>query len=194
MVSAILLTTGTSLATVSVVPYIKNILRGKTKPRLVSWAVWSILLGLTAAVSWQEGQTSSAVLSTASALACAAVVILAYGRTALGLTRLEAYTLLGSLLGIGMWLIFDNPMLVLVTALCVDAIAYIPTFVNGWKNPGHESLSSFLISAAGASLVLITAVIEQDSSQGLVYPIYSVLFASIMIGILLIRGRASSLD
>ena len=187
MVATALLTTGASLVTLSIVPYIKDIVRGKTKPRVISWAIWTLLLALTAVVSWQEGQMASVVLSAASSVACFIVVLLAIRHTTIELNRLEHFTLIGALVGVGLWLMFDDPMLVLMTTITIDAIAYLPTFANGWNKPHHESLGMFVISAIGSGLVLIAAFLAHASSQGLVYPVYSVVFGSIMIGILLTR-------
>lgn len=187
MVPTVLLTTGTSLATLSIVPYIRDIVQGRAKPRVISWAVWTLLLGLTAIVSWREHQVSSAVLSAASTVGCFVVVLLAVRHTSLTLTRLERFSLFGAVIGVGMWLLFDDPMLVLMTAITVDAVAYLPTFVNGWRNPHHESMSMFVTSAIGSSLVLQAAVLAHATSRGLVYPVYSLVFGSIMIGILVAR-------
>lgn len=191
MVPVVLLTAGTSLATLSTFAYIKDILKGKTKPRVTSWAVWTLLLGLMATVSWQEHQISSAALAGASTFGCFVIAVLAARYTRLEFTRLEHYSLLGAGLGIALWLLFDNPMLVLLTAVTVDAIAYLPTFVNGWRNPHHESMTSFFMGAFGSGLVLIAALLDHASSQGLIYPLYSAVFGSIMVGILLTRRQKS---
>lgn len=189
MVSTILLTTGTSLVTLSIVPYIKDILQDRAKPRVISWAIWTLLLGLMAVVSWQEGQISSAVLATASTLACLTVSLLAVRYASMNFTYLERWSLFGAAVGIALWLLFDNPMLMLAAAITVDAIAYLPTFVNGWYNPYHESMSMFATSAIGSWLVLLAALLGHTTLHGLVYPLYSVTFGSIMIGILLTRRR-----
>jgi ABC-type cobalamin transport system permease subunit len=189
MVAAVLLMTGTALATFSVVPYIKSIVRGKAKPRAISWAIWTLLIGLMAVVSWQQHQLSSAVLSTASAIGCLIVTLLALRHVRFEPTRLERYTLLGAAIGIVLWLLFDNPMLVLTAALTVDSIAYIPTYVNGWRNPYHESMTMFIISAFGSGLVLLAAVLDRAAMSGIVYPLYSVIFGSIMIAILMTRRQ-----
>jgi cation transport ATPase len=80
-------------------------------------------------------------------------------------------------------------MLVLLTAMAVDGIAYLPTFVNAWHNPNHESMSMFVISAVGTSLVVVAAVLAHATSRGLIYPLYSLVFGGIMIGILLSRRQ-----
>lgn len=187
MVVTALLTAGSSLVTLSVLPYIKDIIRGRAKPRFVSWAIWTVLLGLTSIVSWQEGQIASAVLATASALACLSVTLLALRHVSLEMTRMEYFTLVGAAIGIVLWLIFDDPMLVLLAAVTIDGIAFLPTYINGWRNPHHESLTMFIVSGVGSSLVLIAAIIAQATSSGFVYPIYSVTFTGIMVGILLAR-------
>lgn len=187
MVPTVLLTTGTSLATLSTLSYIKHIVQGKSKPRMITWAVWSVLLGLTAIVSWQAHQISSAVLSGVSAIGCFTIVLLTVRFVSFRLTRIERFTLLGAVIGVILWLVFDNPMLVLLTAVTVDAIAYLPTYINGWRHPHHESMTAFVISAIGSSLVLLAAVLAHANSSGLIYPLYSVVFGSIMVGILLTR-------
>ena len=189
MVPTVLLTAGSSPVTISAVPYIKDIVRSKAKPRFISWAIWAVLLGLTAIVSWQEGQVASAILSTASASVCFAVAAMTIRRLSMKMTYLEYFTLFGAAIGIVLWLVFDNPMLVLLTAVSVDAIAYIPTYVNGWRNPHHESLAMFALSVAGSSLVLIAAVVSEAASSGLIYPIYTVTFGMAMVGILFARRR-----
>ncbi len=192
MVSAVLLTTGTSLAIFSTVPYIKDIVQGKAKPRMVSWAVWALLLGLTAIVSWQQHQISSAILSGTSMVACLIVTILAARHASFKLTRLERYSLVGALIGLGLWLILDNPMLVLVAAAAVDIIAYLPTYINGWHNPHHESMSMFVTSASGSGLVLLAAILAHATPYGLIYPLYSTIFGGIMVGILLTQRQRNT--
>lgn len=189
MVSAVLLTTGTALSVFSTVPYIKDIIQGKTKPRMVSWAVWALLLGMTAIVSWQQHQISSAVLSGASTIGCLVVTVLAVRYASLRLTRMELYSLFGALVGLVLWLVLDDPMLVLIAALVVDGIAYLPTYVNGWRNPRDESRSAFMMSACGSGMVLLAAVLAHAAPIGLIYPLYSTVFGGIMIGILLMRRQ-----
>ena len=186
---ATLLVTGTGLTTASVVPYIKDIIRGKTKPRIVSWAIWTVLLGIAATVSFQERQMASAVLATSSAIACFTISLLALKHVEWGITRLERITMLGAAIGLVLWVVFDDPMLILASTITVDAIAYIPTFKNGWSNPHHESLMMFAISALGGGLVLLSAILDHASIHGIAYPLYSLVFAMIMSGILMWRRR-----
>jgi hypothetical protein len=191
MVPTVLLTTGTSLVTLSTLPYIKDIVRGKVRPRFMSWATWTMLLALTAIVSWQEHQLSSAALAGASTVCCFVIALLAARYTRFEFTRLERYSLLGVGLGVTLWLVFDNPMLVLLTTITIDAIAYLPTFVNGWHNPHHESIISFFMGAFGSGFVLLAALLSHATSQGIIYPLYSAVFGSIMVGILLSRRHKS---
>ncbi len=184
---ATLLITGTSLTTASVVPYIKDIIHGKTKPRIVSWAIWTVLLGIAAIVSFQERQMASAVLAGSSAVACLAISLLALKHVEWGITRLERITMLGAAIGLVLWMVFDDPLLVLMSTISVDAIAYIPTFKNGWTNPHNESLTMFIVSALGGGLVLLSAILDHATIHGIAYPLYSLLFASIMSGVLLWR-------
>jgi hypothetical protein len=172
-------------------------MRGKAKPRVISWIIWTVLLGLMAIVSWQEGQLASAVTTTASTVCCGVVSLLALRHTTLRITRLEKSTLLGAILGFVLWLLLNDPLLVLLTAIVVDTVAYLPTFLNGWHNPSHEPISMFLISVCGSVLVLLTAVLGGANLHGLIYPVYSVIAGGTMVGILIsgrIRANLTQVD
>ena len=51
------------VAAAGALPYILAILRGTARPRIVSWAVWTILAGIMTVSAFMEGQQASAVLS-----------------------------------------------------------------------------------------------------------------------------------
>ena len=65
------------VSTISYVIYITDIVKGKTKPHSFSWLVWSVL-GLTAyLIQVTEGAGAGAWVNGYSAIACAAIFLLA---------------------------------------------------------------------------------------------------------------------
>lgn len=62
------------LATCSTLPYIREIIRGTTKPRLVTWGTWSLLTAMAGVASASVGDYPSAVFSFIGTVATAVVV------------------------------------------------------------------------------------------------------------------------
>lgn len=181
----ILLLVGAAMATVAFVPYIRDILRHGVRPRLVSWVIWTILLALMAVVSVQEKQSASALTASITAVGCFAVVVLGWKYASRGVTQLEWWTLGGALVGLALWLLLDNPLLVMFVAIGVDALAYIPTIVHGWQDPEEESWVAFATGGVGELLVVTSALLEHANLIGLAYPVYATVFSLGMTGVIL---------
>ena len=181
----ILIFTGTALTTASFVPYLRDIIRHGARPRLVSWVIWSLLLGLMATVSVQERQWESALVAAVSSLGCLLVVGLGWRYASRGVTSLEKGTLIAALAGIALWFTLDNSLIVLIVALGIDALAYIPTIIHGWTDPEEESWQAYLLGAVGEGLVLCAALFQHASLVGILYPLYAATFGFAMVGIVL---------
>lgn len=178
----ILLFMGTLLTTMSFLPYIRDIIRHGARPRLVSWLVWSILMGLLTVVALQDGQLGSAVVSGVSTVGCLIVVALGWRYAARGVTRLEQTTLIAAAVGLIAWFTVDSPLLVMGIALAIDALAYIPTFIHGWQQPEEESLTAYGVGVLGGAIVIFSSWLMHAGILGYVYPVYAVTFGLVMVG------------
>lgn len=180
----ILLAIGTLLATVSFVPYIRDIIRHGTRPRLVSWTIWTLLLTLMAIVSVQEQQWGSALITTVSAIGCFTVVVLGRRYATRGTTQLEKSVLVAAVAGIALWLVVDNPLLVMIVALAIDAAAYLPTVIHAWQDPEEESWRSYLVGGLGQVLILIAVLARHADTVGVLYPAYAAVMNLAIVGVI----------
>ena len=180
----ILLAIGTLLATVSFVPYIRDIIRHGSRPRLVSWMIWTILLTLMAIVSVQEHQWGSALITTVSAVGCFTVVVLGRRYATRGTTQLEKGVLVAAVAGIALWLVVDNPLLVMLVAITVDAVAYLPTVVHAWQDPDEESWRSYFVGGLGEVLILVAVVARHADTIGVLYPAYAAVMNLAIVGVI----------
>lgn len=177
----ILIFIGTALTTASFVPYLRDIIRHGARPRLVSWVIWSLLLGLMTVVSVEEKQWASALVAGVSAFGCLAVVALGLRYASRHVTRLERVTLVGALLGIALWFVVDSPLVVMMIALAVDALAYIPTFIHGWQEPEEESVLAFACAGVGEAIILVAVWMQHAPLLGMLYPFYAGVFSLAMV-------------
>ena len=177
----ILIFIGTLLTTASFVPYLRDIIRHGARPRLVSWVIWSLLLGLMTVVSVEEKQWASALVAGVSGLGCLAVVALGLRYASRHVTRLERVTLMGALLGIALWFVVGSPLVVMMIALAVDALAYIPTFIHGWQEPEEESVLAFACAGVGEAIILMAVWMQHAPLLGMLYPLYAGVFSLAMV-------------
>lgn len=185
---AIILGAGLLLSSISSLPYLRDVTKGRARPRLVSWAIWTVLLSAMTYIAVREGQVASAVLSMVSVIGCAAIVVVGWRQGSRRLTRLDTLALIGAATGIGLLLLGLSPVLSLTVLLVVDTIAYIPTLLHAWRDPEEESLMSWACSASGSVLIFAAALVSQATTAGVLYPAYSATFGVIMFALLL-SGR-----
>ncbi len=85
------------------VPYIIEIIRGNTKPRIASWLIWTVLTGIAAIASYSDGQIPSAILMAVATIDTGLVVILGYRYGDKHFERLDMVCLSGAVVGLGLW-------------------------------------------------------------------------------------------
>lgn len=143
------------LALAGFVPYIRAILRGKTKPAKASWIIWAGLDTITIAGMYAKDALSGQIIGTVIGTWAVAVLMLKYGTP--GWTRLDKLCLIGAVLGIALWLLFSSPTLGIIISLGVIFVGSIPTFTSAWKDPSREdklTWAIFWISSVCASLAI----------------------------------------
>jgi hypothetical protein len=185
----VLIVISSVLTVVAVLPYILDIIRGKTKPRLVTWFTWGLLSVITSAAAYSDGQYPAGILTTFGAAGCFAVVVLGWHHGNRKFERLDIVCQIGALAGIGLWLTFDSPALAIITTTIVDLIGAIPTIVHSWHQPHEETWITYFLSGTAALLTVFAADNWQITS--LLAPAYFFIFNLILTTILLIRKKYS---
>lgn len=69
----------------------------------------------------------------------------------------------GALVALLLWLVLDDPVLAVLTAVAADAIGGIPTVVKAWRRPDTERGFVYLFGTAngGVSDVLCKSVAHE---------------------------------
>lgn len=182
----VLLVLSAIIGTVGIWPYIQAIRRGESKPQFVTWTVWTILATITAIASLRGGNMASAVLGLEGMVACGSVAImgLRYGSLIIG--KIDVVSIIGAVLGLISLAIFRQPMVALLVTITIDVVAYVPTFIHGWKMPNEETIVSYVCGGVASGLSLVAAIMSGATISGLLYPLYSVLASSLMVSLVVI--------
>jgi hypothetical protein len=158
------------LTVAAALPYIAEIIKGKAKPRIVSWFTWSVLTGIACAASFVDGKIPSAALMLALTLETSLIVILGFKHGDRKLERLDMYCLVGAAVGLVLWLVFNSPTIAVLASILIDIVGAIPTVKHSWEKPHEETWVTFAITALGGAITVVIA--GEMTATAIAYPIY----------------------
>lgn len=187
--TVLLLILSAFMGAVALYPYIRDIIRGRTRPRIITWSIWTFLAGVMTVSALLAGEIPSAVLSAQGFIGCGLVTLLGYRHGSIKIGWFDLISLAGALIGLFALLWLRNPTVALVLSVAIDAIAFGPTLLHAWTSPDEESTACYMLNVISSSLAGIAALIAGASFVGLVYPLYSVTFNSAMVLILIASKR-----
>jgi len=171
----------------AIIPYLIEIVRKNTKPRIVSWIVWTTITGISAVASLSDGQYATAILLFSAMLETLAVVVLGWRNSDKKIEKLDIVCFTGAMIGVILWQVFDSPALAVVATVLADFIGGIPTLVHAWKKPGEETAITFFVSALGAVCTLLIVIDWQITSVA--YPIFLVGINLLFTSVIVLRKR-----
>jgi hypothetical protein len=174
----------TALGPISIIPYARDILKGITKPNIVTWITWTLLTTVATAAEISGHEYRTAIFTSAAVLETAIVVVLGLKHGFVKYTSFDVVCQVGAVVGIVLWQIFNSPALGVVAIVVIDIIGTLPTFRHSWLEPGEETWSTYTIAAVSG--VFAIAALTAHNWVSLTYPVYIVL-TNVTIATIIIR-------
>ncbi len=177
-----------SIAFIAYIVYIISTLRGKTKPNRATWWIWAFM-GLILALSYKlSGANNTVWVPYVEFLGPFIIALLSikYGEGGLK-NKIDIICLIGAIASIILWIIFNNPVVALVTNLAIDSFALIPTIKKSYLRPEGEDFWAWFGTGIADSLNMLA--VEKFSFAILLYPIYMFVSDFIIIVILFFRKK-----
>jgi hypothetical protein len=181
---------GAAVQLVGIYSYIKDVVRGDTKPNRVTWLLWSIapLIGTAAAIT---NDVECAVLPVFMSGFGPLLVFIASFVNKKSYWKLEKFDYgcgFLSLLALILWWITKIPEVAIIFAIASDGLAAVPTLVKSWKYPETENAGPF--TAGIFSSLTSFAAIKIWNFSALAFPIYLVI-VNISITLAIYRQKLS---
>jgi hypothetical protein len=170
---------------VAVLPYLKDIVKGTTKPNLVSWITWTLLTGVATIAELVAGEQVAAIFTGAACLETLAVVLFGLNKGFVKYTAFDVWCQIGALTGFVLWWLFNSPAVAVMAAVTIDLIGALPTVRHSWLAPGEETWQTYALSGLGGFFALLALTTYNWTS--LPYAVYIVLINVLMT--LVIIGR-----
>lgn len=175
------------VAVLAALPYIRDVLKGRTRPNVVTWFTWSLLNIITAVAALSGGAVQTAIFAAATGLCTATVTVLGLRNGVKKYTPFDVICQLLAILSIVAWLVTKEPVSALVFTIAASFIGSLPTIRHAWKAPREETWQFFGIDALSAAIACL-AVVNRDFLS-LAFPIYILLDDLLIAGIILMRKK-----
>ncbi len=154
--------------------YIRDILRGHTKPNLVSWVLWAVAPMIAAVAAFSAGVRWAILPTFMVGFGPILVVIIALlKRNAVWQPTRFDYVCGGfSLAALVLWLITSQPAVAITLAIISDGLAALPTLRKSWQFPETESGIGYITPII--NMLTTIAALQVYSFSELAFPIYTI--------------------
>lgn len=162
----------------AIIPYIRGILNGQTKPERMSRIIW-IMVGLILLASYYSvGARETLWIVIAYTVYPFIIFCFSIKYGVGGLTKLDIACFVGAALGALLWYFSHNATTALYIVACIDIIGFIPTINKTYYQPNTENRLAWQIGFA-ASVINLFAISNLRFEIAF-YPIATVLVMSVM--------------
>jgi hypothetical protein len=171
----------------AIIPYIKDILHGTTRPNTVSYTIWVLILVISIAAQVSAGASWSIIFLIGDCIGTFIILVLCFmghGYPKYGWIEWACGAL--AIIAIVSWQITDRPILAIVFAIIADVLAIVPTIIKTYHDPWSELPTAWLLIAFASFLGIVSTKIFNGANLAL--PI-EIMTANVITGLLALVGR-----
>lgn len=163
---------GAAVSLLGCLSYVRETLRGKTRPNRVSWLMWSVAPLIATAAGLASGVTWAVVPVFMSGFGPLLIFISSFSNRS-SYWKLETFDYLCgafSALALILWFVTRDPNVAIVFAILSDAVAAVPTLKKAWSHPGTETYGPYV----GGLFSVCTGFLAMESLTfaTLAFPLY----------------------
>ena len=178
----------TLLIVAAYAPYIRDILKGKTRPHVYTWCVSGLVTMIACGLQLSGGAGWGSAPTFAAAAAGLGVFVLSLGRARAAITRSDTLFFAMALVATGLWLLTDQPVASVMVVSLVEILAFVPTLRKSWDRPDQETFSAYAVNTL--RFALSTVAVQHYSVVTVLYPLSATLTGVLICVYLLVRRRA----
>ncbi len=152
--------------------YVRDTLRGKTKPNRVSWSLWALAPLIAFSAELNKGVGLQSLMTFMVGFGPLLVFLASFiNKKAVWKLGKFDYTCGAlSLIGLALWAVTKDGNLAILFAILADGLAAVPTVIKSYKDPESESFLVFLLGATSAGVTLLTVDNWTFANYG--FPVY----------------------
>ena len=172
------------LIAIEFIPYIRDILRGKTKPQRTTWFIFLLLGGIAFFSQLAKGATNSLWLPGIITIGVSVTFLLSLWFGVGGFQKKDYIVLVLTLLGLIAWYFTKEAAIALYIVILIDAAGTYLTVEKAYHHPETETILLWILSSLGGFFAMLA--VGQWNIILLSYPLFIFLAdASVVTAILL---------
>jgi hypothetical protein len=152
------------------IPYVRDTLRGSTRPHRGTWLIWGVLAVVVSLSQYADGASWSLVMAGVQAVLTSLIFVLSIRRGEGGVSPVELTMIAIASAGVAGWIVADEPIVATVCVVAADLIGAALMVPKTYRDPESETLVTFAFASLGGALAA-GAVGAVDVSL-LLYPVY----------------------
>ena len=152
------------------IPYVRDTLRGVTRPHRGTWLIWGVLAVVVCLSQYADGASWSLIMAAVQAVLTSLIFVLSIRRGEGGLSPTELVMIAIAAGGVVGWIVADEPLVATVCVVAADLIGAAMMVPKTYRDPESETLVTFAFASVGGALAA-GAVGALDLSL-LLYPVY----------------------
>lgn len=164
---------------------IRTILKGYFRPQRMTRFLFMLIFVLIFVFLLMEKDTNSIYVAFMAAFGSVVIFLLSLKKGMGGRSKFDLVVLTVALIAIGMWALIGNSLAGLVTSILAGTMAYIPTYIKSWKNPGTEDWFFYLIYVSASVFSILS--IREFSLAKMAFPVFLALSNGALIVIIVLR-------
>jgi len=175
------------LAIISYIPYIKDTLKGKTKPHAFSWLIWFILTGIGFFIQMESGAGAGAWFNGVMFFICGFIMVFGFIKGRKEIVFVDWISLILAFIAMYFWIVVQELTLSIILVILADAFGLIPTIRKSFVHPYSETMETYAINSL--RVVIAVFALEKFSFLTASYHIYMIGANIVVVGILLLRRK-----
>jgi hypothetical protein len=152
------------------IPYVRDTIRGSTRPHRGTWLIWSVLAIVVFLSQRADGATWSLIMAAAQAVLTGAIFLLSIRRGEGGLSPADVLMLTLAGGGVIGWIVADEPVIATACVVAADLIGAAMMVPKTYRDPGSETLATFALASLSGALA--TGAVGTLDPSLLLYPVY----------------------
>jgi hypothetical protein len=158
------------LGVLDTIPYVRDTLRGSTRPHRGTWLIWGVLAVVVSLSQYADGASWSLVMVGVQAVVTGLVFFLSIRRGEGAVSPADITMIAVACAGVAGWIVVEEPIVATACVVAADLIAVGMMTPKTYRDPDSETLSTFAFASLGGALAA-GAVGAVDVSL-LLYPVY----------------------
>ncbi len=144
----------TLLVFVGYTPYIIDTYRGKTRPHIFSYFLWSLLVFIVFFLQFTHGGGYAVWHTFTVFLFLFFIFILSFKKGKRDIRKIDYVFFFFALLSIPIWLIADQAEVSITILVVINIFAFLMTLRKIWIDPWSETLILYIVTAIRYSIIL----------------------------------------